>query len=373
MTNSLLQERAPMQISGRADVLAAFITSSMPVEEMRKKRGADFATTKFYQIRVKPIDRSVELSFVLDQIMQLLKSAKGKQFDVTEVQQNQKSRNSSKYSSVSFNSGGFDFDIVVAFGANKGESFEKDLLLKMDNLVAGIDDSEEAKLAFQALERVDPIFKMSNILGVSARSGSTQRSGDMTPEEAGRIIADVVVDLKKGGKKYISVKNKRGTTVAQFGISKAFSDDLKVNQDSAEWKTWLKPFGLSVSRIEEGLVAARDGKKVTWPDVEVTTIPIKTSSPIYKIMEKMWGSNYYYLRQTTDGFKALKIDKEYVDSQLLSGLKITEIRYPCKERKQINIYLESDSMRFKLEARNPRGKGDVRPTQIQLTIMSVGR
>jgi hypothetical protein len=373
MTKSLLQERAPMQISAAADILSAFITSSLPVEEMRKKRGADFGTTKFYQIRVKPIDRSVELSFVLDQIMQLLKSSKAKQFGITEIQQNDRSRNSSKYSSVSFNSGGFDFDIVVAFGANKGETFEKDLLLKMDNLVAGVDDSEEAKLAFKALEGVDPIFKMSNILGVSARSGTTQRSGDLSPEEAGKIIADVVIDLKKGGKKYISVKNKRGTTVAQFGISKAFSDSLKINQDSAEWKTWLKPFNLDLAKIEEGLVAARDGKDVKWSDVDTQTIPIKKTSPIYKIMEKMWGSDYYYLRQTSGGFKALKIDKEYIDSEILSGLKVTEIRYPSKARKQINVYLESDSMNFKLEARNPRGKGDVRPTQIQLTIMKMGR
>jgi hypothetical protein len=90
-------------------------------------------------------------------------------------------------------------------------------------------------------------------------------------------------------------------------------------------------------------------------------------------MEKMWGSDYYYLRQTSGGFKALKIDKEYIDSEILSGLKVTEIRYPSKARKQINVYLESDSMNFKLEARNPRGKGDVRPTQIQLTIMKMGR
>jgi len=371
MIKLLLQERAPTEVISLADIIVAFIASELPIEEMVKKRGADFSTTKFYQIRIKPVDATMDLQIIIDGLIKLLKSPKARQLNIKEIQFNQRSRNSGKYSSVSFNVNGFDYDVVIAHGANKGQNFEKDLLFMMDNLVAGIDDSEEAKLAFKALEEIDPAFKLTNIAGVSARSGSTQRSGDITPEEAGKIIADIIVELNRGGQKYISVKDKKGSTIAQFGISKAFTDDLKINENSDEWKSWLKPFNLDVAKIEKGLVASRDKTDVPWDDVIIKNTVVQKTSPIYKIVEKMWGSDYYYLRQISNGFKALKIDKDYIDNVLLSGLKITEIRYPSKARKQINIYLESNSMGFKLEVRNPRGKGDVRPTQIQLSMMKV--
>ena len=364
-----LNEKAPIEFSRNADVVVSHLLSGTDVAEMRGKRGADYDTTKFYQIRVKPNDKETSLEDVLRAIAKHLNSAKSKKLGISEVDVNERSRNSGKYSSVSFNLNGLDYDVVVAAGGNAGENFEKDLLLKMDNLVAGVEDSEEARKALAALEAIDPVFKLKNIKSVVARSGSTQRSGDMSPEDTGKIIADIIIELKNKDKKYISVKNKNGSTVAQFGISKAFNDDLKVDTSSSEWKTWLAPLGLDPKKIEAGLLAAKNGTELKFADVETTEQKIRKGGPIHKIMEKMWGLNYYYLRESSGGFKALKIDKDYVANELLNGLKITEIRYPSKERKQISVYLESTTMKFKLEIRNPRGKGVVKPTQIQLIIM----
>ena len=189
------------------------------------------------------------------------------------------------------------------------------------------------------------------------------------PEETGKIIGDVIVTLKKGGDKYISVKDSNGKTVAQFGLAKAFNDDLSVNTSSPEWKQWLAPFGLDPKKVEAGLHAAQDGTELDFPDIETMAKKVKPGSSIQTIMEKMWGCDYYYLRKQGKDFKALKIDKDYVDNELLKNLQVTEIRYPSSARKQINIYLNSSTMNFKLEVRNPRGKGSVKPTQIQLTIM----
>lgn len=364
----LLTERAPTEALDGAEILSSFITGNMDVTEMRTNRGKDFTTTNFYQIRVKPNDKETELEDILTKLQKLLKT-NAKKLGLSEIQINQKSRNSSKYSSVSFKYKGTDFDIVVAKGGNKGEDFEKELLLKMDNLVAGIDNSKEANAAFTALEKCDSAFKMKNIVSVRARSGSTQRSGDMSPEDTGKIIADIIIELKNGDEKYVSVKNKDGKTVAQFGLSKAFTDDLKVDTSSPEWKQWLQPFGIDPKKLEAGLIAARDGTELDFPDIETQDKKVKENAPIHKIMQKMWGANYYYLRQSGSEFKALKIDKDYVNNDLLKNLKVTEIRYPSSARKQINIYLHSDSMTFKLEVRNPRGKGSVKPTQIQLTVM----
>lgn len=367
-----LMEKAPAIAPKTAEVIASFLTSKLDVEEMRNKRGSDYDTTKFYQIRVKPLDKEASLETTLSKIEKLLKS-EGKKLGVSNVQINKNSRNSGKFSSVSFEKEDIDYDVVVAKGTNNGMQFEKDLLLKMDNLITGVDTDEEALQAFKAIQLIDSTFKISNILSVVPRTGTTFRSGSTTPEETGKIIADIVVKMKDGSERYISVKNKDGSTVAQFGLAKAFTDELTVNTDSAEWKTWLKPFDLDVERIEFGLEAARDGLDIPFPDIDQMSKKVKGESPISGILRKMWGLDYYYLRHKgTHDFYAVLIDKNYID-KLLENLTITEIRYPSKERKLISIYLESDAMKFKLEVRNPRGKGSVKPTQIQLTVMKGSR
>lgn len=362
-----LLERAPVEAVKFADLVATAIMGDLDVEEMRKKRGADFDTTKYYQLRVKPKVKDTPLETVLGNIESYLKK-NASNLKIKRIQINPRSFNSGKYSSVSFEFGGMDFDIVVAAGANKGETFEKDLLIKMDNFVADVDSSDEAKKAFDAIAKADPKFKLDKVETIVPRSGKTGRSGDMTPEQIGKTIADIIIKMKDGSERYVSVKNRKGATLAQFGVSKAFNDNLSINAGSEEWKNWLGPFGIDPKKVEAGLKAAQDGTDLPFDDVEQPNKLLKPGSQAYKIIEKMWGSNYYYLRETAYGFKAYNITPEFVRDTLLKGLKITEIRYPSSARKQINIYLENDAARYKLEVRNPRGKGSVRPTQIQLTL-----
>lgn len=361
-----LNEKAPQVALDYADIIVGHILSMGGIDEMRTNRGKDFDSTKFYQIRVKPEDKETPLETILSNLEKFLKSTSSKKLGIEEVQINPRSRNSGKYSSVSFSINGLDYDIVVAAGANKGETFEQELLLKMDNLVAGIEDSDQATAAFNALQEIDKDFAPDNIKSVSARTGSTQRSGDITPEEAGKIIADIVVTLKNDDKKYISVKNTSGATVANFGCSKAFSEDLKVNTKSDEWKNWIAPFGLDAAKIEEGLAAAKDGTDIKFDDVEKTSNKLKPGSVAFKLLQKLWGANYYYLREKGAGFTAMKIDRDYVDNHLLKNLTVTEIRYPSKDRKQITISLVSDTKKFKVEIRNSKGK--IRPTEIKFGI-----
>ena len=49
-----LLERAPTEAVKFADIVANALMSDLAVDEMRKKRGADYDTTKYYQLRVKP-------------------------------------------------------------------------------------------------------------------------------------------------------------------------------------------------------------------------------------------------------------------------------------------------------------------------------
>jgi hypothetical protein len=365
----ILSERAPAPVIGGYVILSPFITSHLPVEEMTANKGKGYDDTLSYQIRIKPQDKDTPLEDIQLQLEKLLKSAKGKKLGISDVQVNDRSPNSGKFSSVSCKLMDGEYDIVIAAGANKGEDFEKSLLVTLDNHVQGIETSELAEKALQALQGVDPVFRTKNIKSVVARSGSTKRSGDMSPEETGKIIADIIFVMKNGDKKYVSLKNENGATVAQFGLAGAFNKDLTVDTSSTEWKTLLAPFQLDPKKIHIGLLAARDQTEVPFEEIETLSRKVKTGSPISTLMQKMWGSGYYYLREKKGGFTAMKIDSDYINNSVLKDLTITEIRYPSSARKQISIYLHSDAMKFKLEVRNPKGKGDVRPSQIQLSVM----
>lgn len=335
------------------------LSSIIPIVEMRANRGSKYKATNYYQIRIKPVVKDTPLGAILETVKANL--------NFTDVLINKRSVNSGKYSSVSFSHADKQFDIVVARGANKGESFEKELLEKMQaTLVEQIDPL--AALAFEALREVDPEIQIENISSIIPRTGKTNRSSsNITPAEAGAIIADMVINTKCGNKKFISVKNSSGATVANFGISKAFNDDLTVNDMSEEYAGWLAPFELDLNKITEGLLAARDKVDVSFATTEKMCKEIPVDSPVYKIMERMWGSDYIYLREQNKGFKALNITKQYIDECMLKNLVITEIAYPYKDRKQISVYLESTTSKFKIEVRNT--SGGLKPMQINMKVM----
>ena len=92
------------------------------------------------------------------------------------------------------------------------------------------------------------------------------------------------------------------------------------------------------------------------------------STAVVDLFKRFFGIGYVYLRQKSEKFVAVFIDDEFLDNKLLSGLKITEIRYPNVDRKQVSIFAQSSSTKFKLELRN--AKGGVKPAQIQLKILS---
>ena len=364
----IVNERAPTPVIKAADIVASYLVSTLPIEEMRSNRGKDYDATTFYQIRVKPKEKGTALPEILASMEAFLKSSASKKFGISDVEVNSKSRNSSKYSSVSFDYQGATYDAVVALGGNKGEDFEKDLILKMDLLIAGEEsaETEQAAAAFAALEAIDKSFRRSNIKSVSKRSGSTQRSGDMSADDIGKIIADIIIELKNGDKKYISLKNSDGGTVANFGVAKAFTEDLKVNTASDEWKNWIAPLGLDPKKIEQGLQASQDQTELPFDDIEKVDKKMTKTSAVYKLLQKMWGANYYYLREKKDGFQAMKIDSDYVENELIKDLRITEIRYPSMDRKQVTVSLVSASKKYKVEIRNSKGK--IRPTELKFGI-----
>ena len=354
-----------MTPSKHVDSIISHLSSLIPVEEMRSSRGKAFSQTALYQVRIKPKNKLLLAEDIISKLKSELLSKYSAALGFTAVEVNKKSKNSGKFSSVSFDFNNMKFDVVVALGANRGETFEKELLDKMNKHLGGL-PTIESTAAFNALENIDPLFKVKNIQSIVARTGNTRRSGNMTPSETGKIIADIIIHLKNGDSRYVSLKNSLGSTVANFGVSKAFTPDLKVNTESDEWKSWLKPFNLDIDKIENGLKAYESQSDVNFIDVETHSKKITESSAIFKLLEKLWGANYYYLREKGDDFHAMKIDENYVRNSLLHNLHITQIRYPSKSRKQIAIHMKSSTKKFSIELRNSAGK--IRPTEIKFKV-----
>ena len=365
----LLFEKAPLNAAKNAHIIASEILPLIKgTEEMRANRGSKYDESNVYQLRIKPTDKALKLDDILTSTEKVLKSASVKKLGVTDVKMQEMSPNSAKYSSVSFKYGGFEYDIVVALGGNKGEDFEKALLKKMQNHHAGIDTSDEAQQALDALREIDEDINPKNILKIEARAGSTKRSDADSLEKTGETIADIIITLKKGGKRFISLKNAEGSTVANFGIGDLFNDDLTLNSKSSKWKEVIDPFGLEPLKMEEGFMAYRDGAEVSFNPVQKLNKKLPKTSAAYKLLKKLWGEGYLYLRQKGKSFEAMSVDADYVDNTLLKNLTVTEIRYPDSSRKQVTIYLTSASKKYKIELRNSKGK--IKPTEMKFGIMS---
>jgi hypothetical protein len=362
-------EKAPPTFSGSVGAIMSLLKDKVDIELSASGKGAGFDDTGMYQIRIKPTDKTAQLADLLDDIKEVLTSKNAKTFGISKVKINERSPHSGKYSSVQFDFGPGTYDVVVSQGGNKGEHFEQDLLVEMNNYVSGGDKSELAHAAFQALQAADPSLKIKSIKSVVKRAGSTKRSSETPLEETGAIIADIVLVMKNGDKKYISVKNKNGDTVANFSIAGAISNDLKVNLESSDWKEKMAPFGLDPNKIEAGLAEYKGGGEKT-PTPDNLNLKVKKGSAIFKIIERMWGVNYYYLREKAGGkFVAYNVDENFI-LKVLNKLTVTSIKYPSASTKSIMINLEGESVKLRVEFRNK--KGGVRPTEITLkTIGSI--
>lgn len=359
----ILLEKAPIAAPKMASVLFSWIESNLDVKD-GKRRGEKYDETGFYSVRVQP-GESLKGEDFLKIVEDLVKSPKAKKHGIKYLR-TAAMMHSAKFSSVLVEFGDVKFGIVVAAGANKGEAFEKDLLIKIDNLVAGTDNSEEAQKALDAIIAADPTIKRNKILTVVARSGKTQRSAGMSSDEVGKIIADIIIKMKGGSEHYISLKNATGSNVAQFGCSEAFNDDLSVNTSSDKWKKWMAPLGLDAKKIKAGLESYISGKAPSFATEEDVKKKIKPNSETYKMLESMWGTGYIYLREKNNGFEAFKVDHAYLADNLLKDLEIVRILYPSPSRKAIEVHLRTAFGGYKVRMRNKNDPKNVRPTIIQL-------
>jgi len=355
-----LLERAPNGYTPPAQELVAFVLDNLDVEEIKSYRGKYFDSSNVFQLRFKP---KVAGAVKNDDLVTLIKSPQAKKLGIKDIKTGVNTGNSGKFKGTTFTFKTLPFELILGAGQNEGEKFEKEVLTAMQDYVKG-KPNDLAESAFTALEDLDIGFSPDEIDTVKARTGSTSRV-DATPEEMGKIIADIIVEMNDGTEFYLSVKNQSGDTVGQFGLVNTFREDFTVDTSTKEWKMLVKPLNLDVKKIEAGFNAYVNKEELSKQEV---TNSGAASTAVVDLFKRFFGIGYVYLRQKSEKFVAVFIDDEFLDNKLLSGLKITEIRYPNVDRKQVSIFAQSSSTKFKLELRN--AKGGVKPAQIQLKILS---
>lgn len=333
---------------------------SKKIGEVTKRDGSD---EKNIMIRVKPEDEKKEIAKkdLMSKIQKVLKTVK----NVKSIKANEKSPNSSKFPSVSFTIDKRPYDIVIANGSNEGEKYEQELLQGLiSHHLDGITDEYLEDLEIQ-LEELDPTFEASQVKSIVGREGSTRRS-NVAPEDVGPIIADIIINMEDGSKKYISIKNKNGATFANLGgVGPTFKTDLSMDP-STEIGKLLTSMGFEPDKVQKGLQAYESGKDVDFPTnikVEDTAGP---STELYKFLLKSWGWGYFYIRELKPGFKVKHITEKLVKDTLLDNIKIHEIIYPNANRKQVGVKFGNDLVEYYLEIRNSAGK--VRPNDAKVKI-----
>lgn len=360
--------RAPTEVTTNADLVTKQLLTALSYLTNPVK-GGKYSQTNIYQIRVNSKHPSQSVEDTLSSIEKILKSPAMRKLGVSSVVIHQISPNSSKFSSVGFSIGQYAYDVVLAKGSNRGQEFEKVLIQELKKLHAGKECAPIAKQALAALQIADKSLQLSNILSIEERKGNTVRSEVNTPEEAGQIIADAVITLKCGSKRYVSLKDSAGTTIANFGIKGVFAEDMTPILNSSRWKKWIDPLNVDVDRMVAGLRAYSTASKIGHPTIDQVNKLVRKNSAIYNLLSLLVGSNYIYLRRKGKNLFAKWVTDDYIRNEFLNGMRIVEVRYPSLERKQVTaIFANKSGERYRLELRNT--KGGIVPNQLNFGTTS---
>ena len=363
-----MSQKAPSEAPKTADAVIKNLLANLPFL-INPVKGGKFNQSGVYQIRVNSSDNSLDNDCILSKIEEFLASKQMSNLGIHSICRYEISPNSSKFSSVGFSVGSIQYDIVLAKGSNKGQEFEKEMLKKLQRLHKGEEVCSEALAVIEAIRKISPDVSLKSIKNISARYGNTVRSEVTSPQMAGEIIADAVLELKSGKKKFVSLKNQTGTTIANFGFNGIFDENFTVDTTNPKWKKWVAPLCVDADRVASGLRAYKEGIETGDSSVSKINKVVRKNSSVYKLLQLLWGSNYIYLRKKGKSIQAVNVDETTIDNEFLKGMRIVEIRYPYAGRKQVTVIFENaKSKKFRLELRNT--KGQLAPNQLNFGTMS---
>ena len=318
------------------------------------KPGKIVKTVREYRLQL--VDKNRDTSEkLISNLATILKNASK---DISGIQYNPISPNSSKFPSYSFTFDGQKFDLVIGKGANKGENFETNTVTGLATAFSTRKNSNDYADLIQELNESNDDFAKVEIKSVKQRKGSTKKEG-VPIEKLGAIIGDIVLTDTTGNDWFISLKDINGDTFSSYSGAASLFDAQGELQPKSPGAEFLNAFGVDLNQVQQGFDLRNKKKAIR------KRIPVEKANPreIKKIFERAWGMNYFYVRKTNKplgllpysrkamGWKVFWIDRANLNN-LTNNIVVQEIRYPTLKSKQITIYCGNRFQNYVIELRN---------------------
>lgn len=358
-----LHIRPIYEFASKAEVKKAIIDANPDLKLGSDKRGA---------IRLQPVAKVKDKEEFTDKFLETLKDINLVIVDKIKPGPNAPS---SKFDSYVVKSGGNEFVITLGGGANKGQSFEQEIMKSLVDYFEG--EQEDDKPAI--IEELEDALNVE-FVGVDKGVSFTRAvKRPLTPKGAndrGYEIADLTLLDGDGDKYYISLKNKDGKTVSNGGASGMFdvrNDKVKFvnNERDGVGGELFDAAGANIKFIERGLTdyvnkemspaVLRDSKDVTGKaDMDKLT----------KFIMSAFDYGYIYVKQkTSKSFEIADLDDEDKLREFVGDIESVSIKYPYyederKSRKHVSIVIETENGVYSFDVRN--ASGGIIPNQINL-------
>ena len=260
--------------------------------------------------------------------------------------------------------------------ANKGTEFERKTYETLEKWLAGVVDTDaEVDRMISALHRLDSHITINTIAEIHWAGGSPTRPANL--EDSGGIIADLIFVMKNGKRHFVSIKERTGSTFANFGIGSNLINPrtFAVNTNSPVGQLMVEA-GVDVAKVQQGYKDRAEGVQSEFQTEDRLSVPVVPGTELYNKIKEGWGQNYFYLREDPSqelGWFAMIVNGA-AHKRLMTGLNIYKIRYPHNRgagSKQVSIFFRNSVFNYELEIRNTSG-GEL-PNKMQLKTISPAR
>ena len=232
----------------------------------------------------------------------------------------------------------YSFILSGGAGANKGQAFEDEITLGLENAMEGIEND----LINQLLNKLN--INPQDIKNVEQTGGQdTKRTinPEAGPQNRGKTISDVTLETNDGKTYYLSIKNKTGDNIYNGGSVSSITYDNKSNTVSFNKNVYnsdklkvsvFNMFDIDPIKVTDGLNAylKDEGNKPQWEDVDVD------KDEIFKFVGSAVDYGYYYVREEANGVKVIHLESPEDVAKLIGKITYTKIKYPGKGVKTTN-------------------------------------
>ena len=241
---------------------------------------------------------------------------------------------SKSFSMFEFEVDGKTYSFILSGGAsaNKGQAFEDEITLGLQNAMEGIEDD----LINQLLNKLN--INPQDIKNVEQTGGQdTKRTinPEAGPQDRGKTISDVTIETSNGKTYYLSIKNKTGDNIYNGGSVSSITYDNKSNTVSFDKNVYnsdklkvsvFNMFDIDPIKVTDGLNAylKDEGNEPQWEDVDID------KDEVMGFIGSAVDYGYYYVREEGNGVKVIHLESPKDVAKLIGKITYSKVKYPGK-------------------------------------------